>query len=67
MSVSFWQCLTFLILGFAYIVLAAAVLKVADEVEEIFYRLLNTEDRLSEADVRIDALDQIIQEIEKRG
>lgn len=67
MSVSFWQCLTFLILGFAYIVLAAAVLKVADEVEEIFYRLSNTEDGLHEADVRIDALDQIIQEIEKRG
>lgn len=67
MSVSFWQCLTFLILGLAYIVLAAAVLKVADEVEEIFYRLSNTEDGLNEADVRIDALDQIIQEIEKRG
>ena len=59
-------CFSLLLLGIAVIVLATAVLKISEEVDEINKEIGYMFDWLSEENRKIDKLDDIVQELERK-
>lgn len=59
------ECVSLLLLGIAIIVLATAVLKISEEVDEINKEIGYLFDWLSEENRKINKLDDIVQELER--
>lgn len=59
-------CVSLLLLGIAIIVLATAVLKISEEVDEINKEIGYLFDWLSEENRKINKLDDIVQELERK-
>lgn len=59
------ECFSLLLLGIAVIVLATAVLKISEEVDEINKEIGYLFDWLSEENRKINKLDDIVQELER--
>lgn len=60
------ECFSLLLLGIAVIVLATAVLKISEEVDEINKEIGYLFDWLSEENRKINKLDDIVQELERK-
>lgn len=60
------ECVSLLLLGIAVIVLATAVLKISEEVDEINKEIGYLFDWLSEENRKINKLDDIVQELERK-
>lgn len=60
------ECVSLLLLGIAVIVLATAVLKISEEVDEINKEIGYLFDWLSEENRKINKLDDIVQELEMK-
>lgn len=60
------ECITFVLIGIAVIVLATAVLKISEEVDEINKEIGYLFDWLSEENRKINKLDDIVQELERK-
>lgn len=59
-------CVSLLLLGIAVIVLATAVLKISEEADEINKEIGYLFDWLSEENRKINKLDDIVQELERK-
>lgn len=59
-------CVSLLLLGIAVIVLATAVLKISEEVDEINKQIGYMFDWLAEENRKINKLDDIVQELERK-
>ena len=59
-------CVSLLLLGIAVIVLATAVLKISEEVDDINKVIGYLFDWLAEENRKIDKLDDIVQELERK-
>lgn len=60
------ECFSLLLLGIAVIVLATAVLKISEEVDEINKEIGYLFDWLAEENRKINKLDDIVQELERK-
>lgn len=60
------ECFSLLLLGIAVIVLATAVLKISEEVDEINKEIGYMFDWIAEENRKIDKLDDIVQELERK-
>ena len=60
------ECITFVLIGIAIIVLATAVLKISEEVDEINKQIGYMFDWLAEENRKINKLDDIVQELERK-
>ena len=59
-------CVSLLLLGIAVIVLATAVLKISEEADDINKEIGYLFDWLAEENRKIDKLDDIVQELERK-